>query len=793
MWEVLRSAALHTAREVRRRPLHAAVVVGTLAIAIGANAALFTVTKALLFERLPYEDANRIVRVQGMSVVSMTADAFAVDQEFADLPGVVETSYFTPDAAGTLTASRNRRVNLAYVAPNFFEVMGVRLTMGAGLGDVAIGTPAAVIGHSVWANDFGSDPDILERDLVLNGVAFRIVGVAPREVAWPSAAEAWLGYPVQYEFMGSAFGAHAVARLAPGADRAEAESRLQAVQAPRVAEWEAEGYVVPPSQLVPIREELAGSVKEPILVLFGAAGIVLLLGALNLTSVWLHRVIERDQELRTRRALGASRARLVLQIVAEAVFLSAIGGVAALGVARLGTDLVTRWLPTSIPGASDLGPGPTTIAFALGLAVFLGACIGGLAALRGSPRGVAGARRDRSVGRARTEFALLLGQAALAAVLVAGSVMTTRSFQQLVGTSLGFEPEGTVAFSVQIPRAEAEGREAILGYYETLAAELRAVPGVETLAITSRLPLSTGIYAASSFRPEGVEVDERLTGYRYFGSDDYFEAAGVRLLAGRGFGPDWGDSDIVIDRDLAALLFPDVAPGSVIGRTIEQEDWNDGVQSWVPFSIRGVIEGVRVAGARNGVRPAFYQPIEYGWGSRMSFVARVRGEPAAFVSAFEDAVRTVNPRIVPDGVRSLRDDVGNLLATDRALASVISGFSVAGLLLAALGLYGVTGRQIASRRKELGVRLALGADPGQLIGRVVRGGVTLGLAAVLLAIPGVVLGGRALADRLFEVPAVHLPSMATAAILVVAVTTIASWIPARRVTRISPRDALTAD
>ncbi len=792
MGNLILMALRRTVREFGRRPVHSVVVVGTIAIAVGVNAALFTTTQTLLLRSLPFDDPERVGTVRGVGVTMIGPDGWAFTDEFLEIRGIAEAAYYTADGGATLTGTRNRRVRLAFVSPEFFDVLGVTLALGPGMREVPAGSPVAVLGYGMWQRDFAADRHILDRDVVLNGRSFRVVGVAPPEVAWPAAAEVWLGYPVAAEFIGGAYGAMPLVRVAPGVDLTSIDSELGRLQEAERQLYQAAGFEWPAAEIRVIRDELVGDLRAPMLTLFAAAGLVLLLGALNLASVWLHRVLERESELRTRRALGASRLRLVAQLTAEVTCLSFAGGLAALGVAAVGTRVLAARLPSMVPGVSTLGLRPGTVAVVAGLALGVGLVIGGVAAVHGSTAGVAGSRAGRTRSRARIEFALLAGQTAVASVLVATSIIAVRSLGMLSATPLGFDPDGTLAFTLQIPEAEADGGEAIDRYISTIAAELGDLRRVDKVGWTDRLPFAPGMFSGRSYRVRGRADTTRVSASSIAVSDDYFSAAGLDVLAGRGIGPDWTPDEVVIDRELAASLFAGSAEQAV-GKQLEYPRYDGGVEQWEPVRVRGVVESQRVSGARSEARATAFRRLDGRDARQVGFLLRVRGNPSTLRDDVAAAVRSVNPAIVPDEIRSLRTAADDVLSTDRTLASILTGFAVAGLLLAALGLYGVTARQVAGRRRELGVRLALGASPSALVATVTRRGIVVGGVAVVFAMPGVLLAWRALEDQVAGGMRLGPWTVLAGAATVLLVTTVSAWIPARRVARISPRDALMVD
>lgn len=789
------AALRHTARSLRTRPLQAAVVVGTLALAIGANAVLFSATESLLLRPLPYAGAEQVVRVRGASVVSFRGDGrFAVDEVFDGAPGVAATAFYTPEGSATLTGTRNRRVRLAHVSPDFFEVLGVAPSLGGGMRGLPVDTRGALLGHDLWRTDFAADPGVLDRDVVLNGIAYPIVGVMPPDVRFPGDVDLWLSYPAEFEFLGGAFGAEAIGRLHPGADPSPVLEALERDRAEQMGEAPvgAEGRRPPPPiELQSLPELLTGGVRQPILLLFGAAVVVLLLGALNLVSVWVGAMVERAAEFRTRRALGASRGRLVAQVVAETTALSALGGIAALGVAALGTRVLAGRLSADLVGATGLGVTPGTVVFALALALGLGVGAGLVAAVRGGTSGAAGSRGGLVRGRARLDSALVVGQGALALVLLVGSLVTARSLHRLVEVPLGFDTEATVSLTVRVPAAEASDGAAVLAYADALLARLSEVPGVATVGFTSRLPLSTGTAAGATFRRAGTPDSTAVGSLMATASPDYFVAAGIPVIAGLGLEEEPAEGEVVVNEALARALFD--TPGEAVGATIEEARYSGGSVEWAPVRIRGVVGAVRAAGPRNPAGPSHYLAPDRWPVREIGFAAEVRGDPAALVPDVLAAALEVNPRIVPFDVRTLGEAAARYVRTDRTLSRVIAGFSTAGLLLAALGLYGAVARSVASRRRELGVRLAMGADPSRLVRQVVHRGLRLGGLAVLCGVPVALVTSSALESRLFETSA-HDPALiALAAVVVALVAAVAAWLPARRITRIDPRESLRAE
>lgn len=777
-------------RGIRRRPLQAAVVVGTLGLALGANTALFSVARALLIRSLPYEGAERIVTLEGPGMVSIRADdTWEIREEFSGLPGMEAASFYISDGSANLVGRGGaEQIPIAQVGAGFFDVMGVPLLMGSGLEAVAPGERAAVIAHGLWVRIFGGESEVLTRDLELNGRRYPIVGVAPPEVAFPGATQVWLTVSGETDFYGGAFAAEAVGRLRPGADRAAMTAALEEQIRPRLEAYAEAGLEQQAPRLVPLREHLVREVARPLWILMGAAGLVLLLGGLNLSGVWINQVLDRSDEITVRKALGASRGRVFRDLIAESLAVSCIGFGAALLVAGGLAGTVAARLPGDLPGVAAIGLDPLTVAFALGLALLTGALFGGFAALRGSRiRGRGGVSR----GARRVQSGLALGQGALALVLVVGAGLMARSFERVATTPLGFESEGALTFRVRLPSRISDDRARSGEYFRTLREGIESIPGVRQVGLASSTPLVDGILWALQIRPSGSSDEQGTMAVAFYAGPGYFEAAGIPVLSGRPFDASSPSAGVILSAETAMEIF---GTTNAAGEVFEGLRYSAAGPEWVSREVRAVVGEVTLRGPRVGTRPAVYYDLQSYVGAGIGVVVRTAVPPENLFEAVRAVALDVNPAVAPFGMRSYRDLARETISTDRALAAVGTGFSLTALLLAALGLYGLVSQQVTRRRRELGVRIAMGAPPESLVQRiVVRRGLGLGLGAIILGAPLALAVARTLEARLFEVGWLDPVTLGFAVFAVLGVCTFAAWLPARRITRVDPREVLSIE
>ena len=489
-------------RGLRRRRLYAMVVVGTLALALGANTAIFSVTHAVLLRALPYDSAERVVRAEPAPIGGQGAIGWGIHPDFLGEPIIESAAIFLADGGANLVeGSSASRVRVAQVEPAFFSVMGVDLALGPGMTDQTEAGREAVLGHGLWMRAFGGDPDVLGRSITLSGHGYQVVGVAPPDVTYPAGTELWLSPPLEGSFFGGAVAARAVARLVPGARPEELRPILEERRRQQYARAPA-SLVPPPIEVLPVLDELTGPVRAPLVVLMATAAVLLLLGCLNLASLALSRVSDRLEDLRVRNALGASRSRIFGELLAEVLILSLIGGAVGVAVATTGVRVLVGWLPAEVPGMNAVELSGPVLLCGLAATVASALVAGMLPALRGAavggaPRLARGITEDVTGGRMQAR--LLAGQVALAVVLCVGAGLLGRSLRQLMSVPLGYDTDDVLAFQVQLGGEESD--EPSWGPYTSeVIRRVEALPGVSAVGATSRLPFTPGFGRGTDVR-----------------------------------------------------------------------------------------------------------------------------------------------------------------------------------------------------------------------------------------------------------------------------------------------------
>ncbi len=784
-------------RALRRHPGFAAAVAAMLALGIGANTAIFSVVNAVLLRGLPYPAPERLIMAfttypdfghSGTSLEDFRdwRDGFAGAGELAAFD---EANYnLTGDGAP-------ERAEGAAVTANYFRVLGAAPAAGrAFLPEEERGpTPGvAMLGHEYWRRRFGGDPRVVGRTITLNGLPRTIVGVAPAGMVLPRTPDVLV--PVRTD---SGFGRRAefltvVGRLAPGVTVDRARGVLATVGRRLQAQYPETNSPRLSIDVTSMQDEVVGAARPALLVLTGAVGLVLLVACANVANLLLVRATTREREVATRAALGASRARVARQLLAESVALAGAGGLAGVVLAAAAVRAVRAVGPDVLPRANEVGLDGAALAFAVAASVATGVLFG-LApalrlaredlqtALRGSARGVAG-----NAAAQRARGALVAAEVALSVLLLVGAGLLLRSFVALQRTDPGFEAEHVLTARVTLPRAAyPQADPQVIGFQGALLERLRATPGVRAAALASTVPMSSSGYVTFEVPGRVRQPGEDLQPFDV--SDDYFRAMGVRLLRGRVFGPQDGPRAprvAVVDEEAARRFWPGADP---IGARITVGD------STQFMTIVGVVANVRQEGVAAKPYPQLYGVLAQNPTRAVAVVVRAAGDPAALTAGVRRTVSALDPSLPVYDVATMTERVARSVARPRATAAVVTAFGAAALLLAAVGIYAVVAYSVAQRTRELGVRIALGAGRGDVRRLVLRRGmapVGVGLAAGMAAAP---VATRALGALLYGVGALDPAAYAGAAAFLAAVALAATWVPAERATRVPPMAALRQD
>jgi predicted permease len=795
-------------RTWRRRPVFAAVAVGTLALGIGANTAILTLVSAHFLTPLPYDDPDELALLWETDRASREPTTVSPGNYFAwreRARAFTDLAAYNVDRASLSGDGLAERVAASVVEPGFFDVLGVTPLLGAGFSEHAARAASGelvMLSHGLWTRRYGGDPGIVGRSIRVDGRPHTVVGVMPGEFRQPEKALVWqepaLWRPLLLDDALDDFRfryLRVVARRDPAVPveraRAEMES-LAAELAVEQPEWN-EGRTV----LVRTLDEYLLGDGRPILSLLLVAGLaVLLVTCANVANLMLARGEERRREFALRAALGSGRRRLLRQVSVEALVLAIAGaaaGTVLVALARDGLQAVQARYFSGLVGVSlDLRLVAATALLGLlaGLATGLplAASVG-----RGELAGTLGVGGDRAVGgrrAGRARAALIVGQVAIATGLVVVAALLMRSFGALVSVPPGFRAEGVVAFDVSLPRETYPDRAAVEGYFRELVRGVGEVPGVSEVGLVSDLPFITEnryseLWVAGRVNAEGpplyAEFHTALPGY--------FTVLGIPLLRGEMFVDGWAAPEaeipVLVNARMASTVWADRDPlGEVFGPTGDPE---------VRFRVAGVVGDILDDGFDAAPEPAFFRPFGSLPQRGMSLVVRVAGDPADALGPLREVVARLDTEIPVTDLRPLDDLLAATVARPRAaslIAGVIAGLA---LLVAAAGIYGVLSFAVERRTREIGVRAALGASRPDLVAMVLRETGRLVAAGLALGALGALVAGRALSGVLFGVPAWDPPSFAAAGAALATVAALAAWIPARRAVRVAPTEALRTE
>ena len=803
-------------RGLRRSPGFTVAALVTLALGIGATSAIFSVVRAVLLAPLPYAEADRRVLIWSRWVGF--EKTWLSSQEVVDYRTQSRTLAAVA-AWGTgqqnLTGDGDPvRVGVGTVTANTFEVLGATPLLGRTIRpeeDVPNGAPVVVLSHRLWQARYGSDSSIIGRKVLLDDVPFEVVGVMPEGFRLPTdftedAAEPTeLWRAIQFDMSALQRGSHGyygAAVLAPGQTAQSATDELRSL----TNRWTEEGLYPAPMQFsafaVPLDQEIRGSVRPALWILSGAVAFLLLIACSNVASLLLVRGDARLREMALRTAVGAGPSRLVRQLFTESLLLAMGGAVIGLAVASAGLRTLIALDPTSLPPLAPVALDGTVVAFALLLGVLTTLLFGLLPALRTLRLNLVDALREGSQqatlggGRQRLRSALVVAEVALAVILIVGAGLMLRSLSALGRIDLGFNPDRVLTMRLSVPAARYDTPEKVVSFYRELLARVRGLPGVDSAGVVRVLPLATTI-GDYGLDIEGYEErpGANAKGDWQIVSDGAFEAMGTRLVRGRWFtAADTSESQpiAVINETLARQYFRD---GSAVGGRLRVGSMKN---PWA--TVVGIVADERHNGVTGLVKEKFYIPHSQwhvatgGNLVRNAFiVVRSAGDPMRLAGPIRAEIRSLDNSVPVANVRLMRDVVAASLATPRLTGFLLGTFAVMALLLAAVGLYGVLAYVVARRTHEIGIRLAIGADRGQVVGMVLRQGLTL--AAVGLAVGFVCALGltRLMGSVLYEVTPGDPWTYAAVGAALLAVSVAASAIPALRAARVNPLEALRAE
>jgi len=804
-------------RSLRRSTGFTIVAVLTLALGIGATTAVFSVIDGVLLRPLPFAEQDRL-----FFFLERSAEG---GRRLPSYPNFLD---WKRDATTTdLAYARGRReamrgtggvenVLVAYVSPRFLSVLGARPALGRTLlpgEERESAANAAVITHHFWMRHFGGDPAAVGKTLILGDRTYTVVGVMPREAAFPLWVDIWAPVAAiagsdrvlaERDFHADGI---LIGRLHRGVSLARAQGELGTIAQRLAAEYPAANHDWTSVDAQPASSMILGDVRPRLLVLMGAVAVVLLIACANVTSLSLARAAARTREIAIRSALGAGRARVVGQLLTESALIVAAGGALGIAIAWSSVALLRRTAPWAVPRLGEVTLDFRVLAFVLGISLATALVVGLVPAWRSVAPDLADSLRERAHAaggggmRERLRAVLVTTEIALALMLVAGAGLLIRSFQELQRLELGFDPERMVTFDVTPPSPRYDDPRDAAALYTRVADAVRPIPGVERVALSNFPPGSGGI-------PTRVEVDgkapygewgDRGASFRTI-SRGYFGATGIPLRQGR----DFSDAEIasagavaIVSEAFARLYWPGQSP---LGHSLTvfksaqgRADFGQPIQ----MTVIGVAGDVQNGAPGDAPRPEIYVPYTANPWTHMSLIVRATGEPAALIPALKRAVLDVEPAIPIAGggadFQVMDEGSARGLGTQRFNASLLGTFALAALLLAAIGIYGLMAYAVTQRTREMGIRMALGARPRDVLSLVVRQGMTLAVLGIALGVAGALGATRLLASMLYGVTPTDPVTFASVAALLAAVALLACWLPARRAARVDPTVALRAE
>jgi predicted permease len=769
----------------------------TLALGIGASAAIFSLLYGSLLRPLPYPEADRLIRVHNTYQPTGGGGPFSTPN-FLDL---VRNNHTLQELVGYSVRSMNLateaspdRARVLMVTANFFEGLGLEPSIGRGFreGEDREGAaPVVVVSHRVWQDRFGGMPDLLGKTLLLNGQSYTVVGALPESFWVPGDPQvvlpfAWGEEDLADENRGNrwllAFG-----RLRSGVSEGAAEADLAALTARIAEEFPAnsEGWT---TVTMPFRQYAVGGSRASLMLLTGAVILVLLIGCVNVANLMLVRSERRQREMAVRASLGAGRTDLALAYLAEGLALASLAAVVGLGVALGGIKLLLALYGGAFPRAESIGLNAPVIFVAAGLAVLTGLFVGLVPAARLDLERLQLILRHGGLGSvgsgSRLQRILVGVEVAVAVVLVAGAGLLITSFWKLNNVDTGLNPENTMVFRVELPAVSYGEPETVAQFFQTALENIQAVPGVRAAGISPRVPLQGGYNITTLPSPDDPELEASFVEIRQV-STDFFRAAGIPLLRGRLFDDREarpGSEVVVISDVLAQTIFPD---GDALGRRILTH-WND-----VGWEVVGIVGSVREFGVLRDKRPSVYWPYPARFAnSSMTFVVRASGDPLALLPEIRQVVRRQDPTLPLYGVRTM-EDVKVETMGDRTFATgLFLAFGGVALLLATVGIFGVLAYVVERRTREIGIRVALGATRPTVIGLVAREAAKLAGLGLLVGFGVSVAASSLLSDLLYEVEPTDPYTLAVVVAITAATAGFAAWLPARRAARLQPVDAL---
>ena len=819
MMDTLTQELGHAARRLMRTPVFTAAAATTLALAIAANAAIFTLVHRVVLNPLPYADSERLVfldyGIPGRNVPSgVSSMTWQLYHQLADNARTLDSIAAYSGSGATLTGSGTpERIAVLRATPSLLTVLRVSPALGRWFTQPE-GTPGApavaVLSHGFWVRRFGADPAIVGRTIVIDGIPTDVVGVMPASFAFPrTPIDLWTPAQSTRASASFLFSIQGVARLRDGDTVATARAEITSLIEDLARTGTNQTGIV--STAIPLHEQIVGNIANALWILLAAVGLVLLVACANIANLFLVRSESRHREVAVRRALGAGTRRLARYFLTESALLGLVGGIIGFALAWAGVRLLVAFGPANLPRLSEVRIDAVVVIFTALVSVLASVAFGAIPLLRLAPMTAAlhdsGRGQTATRGQHRARHVLMTAQVALALVLLVASGLMVRSVQQLRNMDLGFDPTSTLSFGVALPPRVYETRERAAATHRAILDRLNALPGVVSASAASCLPIM-GTCFGNGLIVEN-ELDDPSQLRRQFAwfravAGEYLEAAGIRLIRGRTITQsdvDRREPVVVIDEALAAMYFPGQDP---IGKRVRSATRVDPKLPSAPWlEIVGLVANTPTGTLTGPRMPQMYMPMSIAGGpgipaqaligpdiTTMNYVVRSTTNSEDLTGAVRAVVDDVDKNLAIAQVRPLQeivDRAGDQMLFTMVLLGIAAGVA---LLLGAIGIYGVVSYIAAQRTGEIGLRLALGAEPSGVAALILRQNVGVTMVGVGLGLAGALAGGRLIEALLYNVSPRDPVVIGVVTLLLTTIALVACWLPARRAARLNPLDAL---
>ncbi|HEY3104230.1 MAG TPA: ABC transporter permease [Pyrinomonadaceae bacterium] len=798
-WHDLKFAA----RMLRRNAGFSLLIVGMLALALGANTALFSFADAILFRPLPFANPERLVQVKG-AVSTLVDMGFDHPKKFMQWNHIVQSlEYLAAYDSGRANLTDDRlpeRIQIMRVSSDFFPMLGVNPTRGRWFSqdEQQQGrNRVLILSHALWQSRYGGDAEILKKIVHLNGESFQVIGVMPPTFQFAHGGErteAWIPLvPGDYVLAKDSYFFEFSGKLKSGVAMATAQAELNVLNQQLNLGEKRIGNFVSDKRLFlsPLNEKFAGALRRPLLILLGAVAFVLLIACANVANLFLTRGVARNKELAIRSALGAGRWRLARLWLTESLLLSAIGGLLGLLVSTWLIDALVAISPEDVSPINRIGLNWRVVAFCVAVTLLTGLLFGLAPALQSSRRSLAltlkeSGQRSSAVMSPRLRQALTVGEVALALVLLIGAGLMIKSFRSLLQVPPGFNSDHVLTFELAPTVSKYQTPEQRATLYQSVITRIRAIPGVVSVGAISHLPIAHGGGMALPINVEGrARSGEPVIALYRTVTADYFRAMEIPLIAGRYFTEQdrAGTTNVMLlNQTLAHQVFPNENP---IGKRIVLQ-----MEKPTPFEVIGVMGDTRTAGLDDNAMEEFYLHSLQRPAGFVSLVIKTRMSPASLAGAVRNAVLEVDKDQPVYNLKTMEQHLADSVARRRFPMLILTGFAATALMLSALGLYGVVSYGVAQRTHEIGIRMALGAKASDVLKLIIGNGMALALIGVAAGLAGAFALTRLMTGVLFGVRPTDTMTFVTFSAGLLVVGFIACYIPARRATKVDPLVAL---